>query len=42
MPPRDGHERNGLRVVADLFDESRGLLHNFIEPVLAPLEQLLV
>ena len=42
MPPGDGHECNSLRVVTDFFDESGGLLDDFIEPILAPLEQWLV
>ncbi len=37
MPSRDGDERNGLGVVADLLDEGGGFLDDFVEPVLAPL-----
>ncbi len=38
VPARDGHEGNGFGVIADLLDEGRCLLDNFIEPILAPLE----
>ena len=37
MPARDGHERDCLRVVADLLDEGGRLLDDFVETVLAPL-----
>lgn len=37
MPARDGDERNRLGVVADLLDEARRLLDNFVEPSLGPL-----
>lgn len=39
MPARDGHESNSLGVVADLLNEGRGFLDNFVEAVLAPLMQ---
>ena len=38
MPAGDGHKRHSLRVIANLFDESGSLFHNFVEAVLAPLE----
>jgi hypothetical protein len=38
MPAGDGYKRDSLGVVADLFNESRGLLHNFVEAILTPLE----
>ena len=37
MPAGDGYKRDGLGVVADLFNESRSLLHNFVEAILTPL-----
>lgn len=37
MPARNGYKGNLLGVVADLFDESRSLLHNFVEAILTPL-----
>ncbi len=37
---RDGHERNGLRVVADLLDEVGRLLDDFVEPTLSPLDSV--
>jgi hypothetical protein len=37
VPSRDGDEGNGLGVVSDLFDETRSLLDDFVETVLAPL-----
>lgn len=37
MPTRDGHESDGLRVVADFLDEGRGFFDNFVETVLTPL-----
>ena len=37
MPAGDGYKRDSLGVVADLFNESRGLLHNFVEAILTPL-----
>ena len=42
MPPRDGNEWNRLRVIADFFDKGGCLLHDFIEPVLTPLERRLM
>ena len=38
MPARDRYKRDGLGVVANLFDERRSLLHNFVEAILTPLE----
>jgi hypothetical protein len=38
MPAGDRHKRHSLRVIANFFDESRSLFHNFVEAVLAPLE----
>ena len=38
VPPRDGYKRDSLGVVADLFDERRCLLHDFVEAILTPLE----
>merc|ERR1719245_2351005 len=35
MPTRDGHEGNSSRVVADLLDEARHFLLNFLKPSLA-------
>ena len=40
MPPRDGHESDSLGVVADLLNEGRGFLDNFVEAVLAPLLEI--
>ena len=37
MPPRDGYESDSLGVVADLLNEGRSFLDNFVEAVLAPL-----
>lgn len=42
MPAGDGNEGNGLGVVADLLDEGGGLLDDFVETVLAPLQKLSV
>jgi hypothetical protein len=36
-PARDGDESDGLGVVADLLDETRSLLDDFVETVLGPL-----
>ena len=41
MPAGDGDEADGLGVVADLLDEGRRLLDNFVEAVLAPLQSVL-
>jgi len=38
MPAGDGHKCNSLGVVADLFDERRSLLHNFVEAIFTPLQ----
>ena len=38
MPAGYGYKSDSLRVVADLFDERRSLLHNFVEAILTPLE----
>jgi hypothetical protein len=40
VPARDGNERDLLGVVADLLDEARRLLDNFVETVLAPLQMI--
>jgi len=37
VPAGDGNEGDGLGVVADLLDEGRGFLDDFVETVLAPL-----
>ena len=37
MPARDGDECDSLGVIADLFDESGGFLHDFVETVFTPL-----
>lgn len=37
MPSGDGDEGDGLGVVADLLDETGGLLDDFVESVLGPL-----
>ena len=37
MPARDGDERNGLGVVADLLDEVGRLLDDFLETGLGPV-----
>ena len=37
MPAGDGDEGNRLGVVADLLNEGRGFLNDFVESVLAPL-----
>jgi len=37
VPPGNGHEGNGLGVVTDLLDETRGFLDDFVEPLLRPL-----
>ena len=37
MPAGDRDESDGLRVVADLLDETRSLLDNFVESILRPL-----
>ena len=37
MPTGNRYECDSLGVVADLFDEGRGLLHNLVEAVLSPL-----
>lgn len=37
MPAGNRYKRNSLGVVADLLNESRSLLHNFIEAILTPL-----
>ena len=41
MPAGDGDEADGLGVVADLLDEGRRLLDNFVEAVLTPLQSVL-
>lgn len=38
MPAGNGYECDGLGVIADLFNEGRSLLYDFIEAVLTPLE----
>jgi hypothetical protein len=38
MPAGDGYKRDSLGVVANLFDERRCLLHDFVEAILTPLE----
>ena len=38
MPSRNGNESDSLGVVSDLLDEVGGFLDNFIETLLAPLE----
>ena len=38
MPAGDGDESDRLGVVADLLDEGGGLLNDFVETVLAPLQ----
>jgi hypothetical protein len=40
MPARDRNEGHSLRVIADLLDEGRCLLNDFVKPVLAPLVAL--
>ena len=37
VPAGDGNESDSLGVVTDLLDEGGGLLHDFVEAVLAPL-----
>lgn len=37
VPAGDGDEGDGLGVVADLLDEARGFLDNFVETGLGPL-----
>ena len=37
VPARDGHEGDGLGVVADLLDEGGGFLDDFVETILRPL-----
>ncbi len=40
MPAGNRYKRDSFGVVADLFNESGSLLHNFVEAVLTPLGNL--
>jgi len=40
VPTRDRDESDGLGIISDFLDECRRLLHNFIEPIFAPLKTI--